>query len=343
MRLYGSKYIRGSMEDKINLRTETIDAVLWSVDEAGRFCSVKIQGSNSIIRAYYPTNWSHRPEWLKEGNAVKIMHTGGNRSRIEVMGHGGLLPTAVAGGSVTPPIAWLEDTILSGMLVIAHSGEGMQVEVTPGAYRIDGMNYVWPPSGESVYIPISAADATLFRYDIIVAGTNRVVDAVEGTEFSSGGSVPVTPADHLYLSTVFIPPGTISLMPDNVGGRFTTPIPTSLVFTVYDPANKVITYNAGNHTDGHVTCEVRDQYGRQISKASPGYSVTITIYNGGGTEISCSGQTSSSSITFFNTNGEFTFTITRDGELTDAPPFVFVNIDNGRNCWTEQPFTYAMS
>src|SRR5574343_378066 len=103
MRLYGGRITNSKIKRDVAERQELRDAVVYDVDSTNKYCRVKIQGSDKFIRAYYNENFESTPQWLKPGNSVRITHPGGNKGRIEVVGHGILLPTAIPGGSVTPP------------------------------------------------------------------------------------------------------------------------------------------------------------------------------------------------------------------------------------------------
>jgi len=102
MRLYGGRRLRRAIERRVAEGRELRDAIVFDVDPANRYCRVKIQGSDTYVKAWYPENWESTPQYLKPGNAVRIAHPGGNKARIEVVGHGFLLPTAVPGGTGSP-------------------------------------------------------------------------------------------------------------------------------------------------------------------------------------------------------------------------------------------------
>ncbi|HQG48463.1 MAG TPA: hypothetical protein PK373_05190, partial [Sedimentisphaerales bacterium] len=187
MRLYGGRLFRKEVQRQIADRREMRDAVVYSVNSANRFCMVKIQGSDTQIKAYYPENWESTPQYLKPGNAVRITHPGGNKGRIEVAGHGFLVPTAVPGGSTTPAPGTPGDSVLTGCSLSATDPVSMSVTVAPGTFRIDGITYalsgmlmdrsdivmdridlLMDSVGDSV--TFDAASATYFRYDSIVVG-----------------------------------------------------------------------------------------------------------------------------------------------------------------------------
>ncbi len=119
MKLYGGKYIRNRMNEVSENHRETWDAILWDVDMTKRTCRVKIQGSDNLITARFPSNWADVPHWMKVGNAVRIVHRGGIRGKIELVSDGQVVPTAIVGGSQTPPGEDGGDGVLSGCQVIA--------------------------------------------------------------------------------------------------------------------------------------------------------------------------------------------------------------------------------
>ena len=114
MRLYGGRILKNRVGQQITNRQEMRDAVVMSIDQTNRYALVKIQGSNTSIKAWYPENWESTPNYLKPGNSVRINQPGGNKARIEIMSMGMLLPTAVPGGSVTPTPVALINCVLTG-------------------------------------------------------------------------------------------------------------------------------------------------------------------------------------------------------------------------------------
>jgi hypothetical protein len=120
MRLYNRRFVTRSVERQTQAVQETRDAILWSVDTANKLCSVRVQGSNEYVIAHYPENWEQIPVWLKPGNAVKIMHTGGVRGWVEVVGHGQVVPTPVTGASAPTSTSGV-DSILTGCELVELS------------------------------------------------------------------------------------------------------------------------------------------------------------------------------------------------------------------------------
>jgi hypothetical protein len=184
------------MADAAEATVETRDAIVWEVLPAQRICRVKVQSSDEKICCWYPENWQQTPTWLKPGNAVIIRHTGGQRGRLEVIGHGQLVPTPVAGGAAPAP-AVAEDCILTGcQLAEIAADPQMAVFVWTGTFRITGTVYTLGPIAMSdttlldmgmeapievtaEVVGIDAAPAAgQFRYDLVVVGADLAVDYV---------------------------------------------------------------------------------------------------------------------------------------------------------------------
>ena len=136
MKINTARYLRGRMEGIASQRIESRDGQLYDVTPSARTCRVKIQGTPTLVVAHYPENWSQTPEWLKPGNAVRISHTGGNRGRIELVGHGALIPTPVSGDSGDP--AYIPPDVIINGLTITPDG-GMDVAIASGNVRFDGV------------------------------------------------------------------------------------------------------------------------------------------------------------------------------------------------------------
>ena len=328
MRLYGGRMLRKEMQRQIADRREMRDAVVFSVDGTNRYCMVKIQGSDTQIKAYYPENWESTPQYLKPGNAVRISHPGGNKARIEVVGHGILIPTAVPGGSVTPTPATPGDTVLTGGSISPTDPAGMGATVAPGTVRIDGVTYsisgllmdrtdiemdrsdiVMDGVGDTV--AFDAASATLFRYDSIVVGTDGDVEVVKGDDFASNADPipdpPAAPADHVRLGWVLIYPNMTTVTGADINRLFTTPMAAELRVSVADQDL------AWGETLTTITVSARDQYGNLIPVTGAGYYVTISWTSGNGT-LSYGGASQDESAAFsFYMEQEAAVLYTRDG------------------------------
>jgi hypothetical protein len=304
------------------------DAIVWSVDTNNFYCLVKIQGSNTTIKAHYPRNWKVVPTWLKRGNAVRIRHRAGAQGFVEVVGHGRAIPSPVEGDALPVPT---EDTdgIVTGMEILEYSGGGMNVVVNDGTYKIDGTTYVYLATvtgyivmddpapmtmgagtrmgfGETITpIAISAAPAAGYaRYDALVVGTDGVIDVVEGSvsAITSEPNKPNVPLDHVLVGYLFIYGGMTSIPQNAIGVEWSVPYPSTVTITVSSPltqdSNGAIEFpwDVGDDTPyGSITFTVKDQYGlnRNISKTA-----TLSIYEGtGGVSGTISGFGSSASKT----------------------------------------------
>src|SRR4030067_2969264 len=128
-RLNQSKILRQKNQKAIKLSNETWDAIVWDVQPDQKTCRVKRQGSSKKITVNYPENWEKTPVYLKSKNAVKIMHTGGNRTRLEVVGHGQYIPSPVPDETEFIPSPRIEDHIISGREVVPYAVPAMGVLV----------------------------------------------------------------------------------------------------------------------------------------------------------------------------------------------------------------------
>jgi hypothetical protein len=86
MKLYGRRKTLHNVDKRVERKNIDRDAIIWSVNLAQHYAYVKIQGSNTQIKAHFPQNWSYEPYWLKTGNAVRVRHRSGTRGYIEIIG-----------------------------------------------------------------------------------------------------------------------------------------------------------------------------------------------------------------------------------------------------------------
>lgn len=298
MRLYGGRKINRAIERQIKESRELRDAIVFSVDGTNRYAMVKIQGSDTQIRAFYPENWEATPQYLKPGNAVRINLPGGNKSRIEIVGHGFLLPTAVPGGTGAPTPPTPGDAVLTGATLGVTDPASMGVTVAPGTFRIDGITYslsgllmdrsdivmdrsdiIMDSVGANV--TFDAASATYFRYDSVVVGVDGIAEVVKGSNFASNASPvpdpPDAPADHVRLGWVLIYPNMTAVASSDINRLFTAPAAAELRVTVSDQDL------AWGETSATITISVRDQYGNTITAGGAGYYVTVAWNRGNGT------------------------------------------------------------
>jgi hypothetical protein len=115
---YGKKFLKNRIDSRVQARKESWDGQVREILPTLRLVGVTIQGSSKKIYARYPENWESNPSWMKVGNAVRIAYVGGER-RPEVVGHGLVVPTPVAGGgSQFPTLPVGDDAILTGLQLI---------------------------------------------------------------------------------------------------------------------------------------------------------------------------------------------------------------------------------
>lgn len=336
MRLYNRNILRKRMGAVERWTVVDRDAVVWSVDTGNFYALVKIQGSNTTIKAHYPRNWKVLPTWLKRGNAVRIRHRSGAQGFVEVIGHGRAIPTPVEGDSLPTPQE-LSDGILTGMNILEHSGGGMNITISAGTYRIDGTVYVFtvPVTGYIVMddpapmtmgvgtvmgwgdtvtpVAISAAPSAGYgRYDALVVGTDGTVDVVEGSvsHLSSEPGKPSVPSGHILIGYLFIYGGMTSIPQDAIGVEWTAPTANTIETAAGSPITKdsngtfEFPWSGVDDTPyGSITFSVKDQYGNARSIS---VSCTMSLLAGtGGVSITGSGfgssasKTCTSSVTFY--------------------------------------------
>jgi hypothetical protein len=305
VRLYGKRFLKSKVRREMSSRVETRDGIVWDVLPDQRVCRVKIQGSGEFIVAWYPLNMDKNPSWMKAGNAVRIAHVGGAGGRIEVVGHGLRLPSAMPGGDRPPEIAG-PDGVVSGAYVHAPDVPSMTVAIEPGTYRINGITYEL--AGEGMVMSATsqevmgsgsvmggvAATVTLnaapsvntFRYDLIVVGADGVVDYIPGTPWAYPGwsgwdkvSTPVkptVPAGHVILGDYILVYGGMTEVTDaDIGREWTRPRTASVKVTA-DDASLLYGDLVGGYPPGtlanmrtYLYALVYDQYGQIYGEMGP--------------------------------------------------------------------------
>lgn len=338
MYMYGKRFIKNNIESKIASHLETRDAILWDTLPAQRLCRVRIQGSSENITAYYPENWTATPFWLKPGNAVRISHVGGIRGRIEVIGHGRVVPAPVSGGQF-PTVATGEDTPLEADIAIngvagvsstfvtpCPNNNQMVVLVKTGTFRISGTTYTILPivmSASSVYkmgmggilsniaeaVALdSAPSAPNFRYDIISVGTDLVVDYNKGTNFTTTPVYPTVAASHVELGRILVYGGMTEVTEADIGRTFSAPQASKVNISISDQDL------AWAELTSTITVSIVDQYGNSITTGGYGWYITLEIIAGNGTLTSAEEGDSTTIIGGHTGSGSnsYTFTYTRD-------------------------------
>lgn len=330
MRLYGKRFLSQRMKKETESRIETRDAILWDVLPNQRICRVKIQGTNQLIVAYYPENWEKTPFWLKPGNAVRITHKGGIRGKIELVGHGFVVPTPVAGGTLPTP-GTSPNAVLTGCMVGQIPNDPrMSVMVDIGTYRIGGVTYTLGEIpmlygdnfelGDGGLIEVvagvvnlnAAPSAGYFRYDLISVGSDGVIDYKAGTPATSDPVNPSVDSGHLALAYILIYGGMTQILNSDIRQEWSSPIPT--LITVIPGDNDL----AWDELSTEVVVSVFDQYGNPVTTTGYGWYMTLEITQGNGSVSSSEEGSSISRIGGHTGNGNhYHFTYTRDQLPTD--------------------------
>jgi len=139
VRIHGRRFVDRKMHKQQRVHAETRDAILWDIDWDNFIARCKIQGSNEYVNAHFPRNEAIQEGWMREGNAVRIIHRGGVRGYAEIVGHGHAIPTPLSGG-IHPATSDLGDGVITGCGVTA-SGDGLCVNIADGTYRINEVTY----------------------------------------------------------------------------------------------------------------------------------------------------------------------------------------------------------
>jgi hypothetical protein len=345
MRHDGKKFLRTSAARIAESRAETRDAVVYDVLPASRVARVMIQGSSKLITAHYPLNWEQTPVWLKSKNAVTIRHTGGNRGRIELIGHGSYVPT----GGLSIPESGLDDAVLSGCNVLALDPAAMYVAVTAGTYRITGVTYyLGAYGGTSAYMamgdpaPMAMGDAIAmgstmawgvaidpapatpgeFRIDLIVVGEDGAVDYVKGDEATEPVE-PSLPANHLKLGSILLFYGMTAVTQEWINRPWEEPMASQLVVT---PEELIMLWT--DPVSQNIEFMVKDQYGIDMSppEGVSWWGLTVAWILGNGTLGGAAAPTPYSGI-FGGTHSDLTYT--RDKLVTDKSPLLEATLSGG--------------
>lgn len=321
MRLYGKKLIRQSMRKEVAKKREIRNGIVWSVDTLSRTCRVKIQGSNIQIVAWYPENWEITPPWLKPGNPVTVVHQG-NRGRIEVLGHGQVIPSPVDGGDPFPDIIIVgSDHIIEGMQV-THTG-GNEFEINEGLVQFDGQ--ILSFSGGSVNLDHIGTDPTIFRYDIIAIGSDLIIDLITGTDFTSEPSEPSIPSGHLKVAKILVQGGEDEQGNESptyqINMEFTDPTPTTLEFWVEN--NELDWTQFGTSLMGVAL----DQYGNPVPPPGGSYTFVLSVQRGNGEIYSSMSGWSEEQVTMITAVGySATFAYRRRHDETDNSPTLYLTM-----------------
>ncbi len=354
MRAYKKRILKDAFERQISRRVETRDAILWDILPEQHVCRIKIQGSDELITARYNQNWENTPSWMKPGNAVRVVHRGGIRGHIEITGHGQNIPTAIAGGTMTPPGTTPVDAILTGMQALADSPASMLVYITAGTYRISGTTYTLAAgdlfvmaadsellmSATSPYVmgegyagsvEIDAAPAAgQFRIDLIVIGIDGVIDYVKGTA-ATEPTQPDTPSGHLLIATVLVAGGATSITQNYINRAYVDPVASYLVMEIDDDELEWDETEPPVQATTNIYVRVKDQYGNPYSYGyGTGLHMTLTIIYGNGEVWSSEDGWSESSVGKNFTGSYALFQYRRGNTEGDISPFLMAEMPIGK-------------
>jgi len=274
------------VDKRAGRQNETRDAVLWEILELERKARVKIANSDKLITVHYPRNWSALPQWARVGNAVRIIHRGGLRGRLEVVGHGRSLPSGTAGGVIVPPVIPGVDALISGLFIKPTSPASNCVEVTEGYVRINGEVYhitsagatpmggAAPPTmGQGQLLGVAATVCLdpaptefYFRYDMLQVGEDGVIDYLPGVEvFEGPPQKPTALPDHVVVGYIlrYFDDGVI-IENEWIDTDWTTPRPTTLAVSDYDKNIGLQQLIGAAPHARTIIISVLDQYGRGL-------------------------------------------------------------------------------
>jgi hypothetical protein len=342
MRSLGKKILINRMNRVAGDKQETRDGILWEILPSQRMCKVKIQGSNEMVYAHYPDNIQSTSRWMKVGTSVKIVHTGGVRGWIEIIGLGQTIPTPVPGESGFPTPSVLSDAIISGCGVVeCFNDPRMAVLVKVGTYRIAGTIYTLSPISmlygdnfkmgdggkmEQIAgaIAISAPPAVgNFRYDMISVGTDGVIDYTAGIASGSDPLKPSVAPGHIALSYILIYGGMTEVRQFDIGRTWKSPEENQLIVTV---ADNQLSWNELSTT---INVSVRDQYGNPKKTTGYGWYITIEFTHGNGKLYSPEEGESVTKVGGHTgpDSDSYTFTYTRYQQETDISPSFTITLD----------------
>lgn len=111
------RILKDRMRREANYTPRLFNAQVYDIP-AATYCRVLVQGSSELVVAWFARNFQHRPDSVKIGSAVLCQYKLGNRGQIEVVDHGTVIPTPIA-GQPTPVIPTGPDAILTGLQVLA--------------------------------------------------------------------------------------------------------------------------------------------------------------------------------------------------------------------------------
>lgn len=345
MRLYGRRIADRAIFSRIDQRREYSEGILWTVDSVTETCTVKIQGSNEQIRAHYPRNLKDIPEWLRKGNAVKIIHKKGKRGYVEVVGPGRAIPNPIT-GSQFPTAEGLADGLLAPVYVTPYPSGSNTIRIAGGVtYRINDVTYYLVGGdgdffvmgdgnldfmGTLPYLIMGQIGLTLdanpsagnYRYDILVAGTDGAVDIIKGSTASSNPSLPSTPSEHVFLEKILRVGGESGITIARIGQTWTTPAPTELAISGDDDLPWSTETNYPEHD---LTMTVKDQYGQNLSN-SDGWQFQCDLLYGTG-QVYSGDSGYGNSVTQRTINSSYTFKYQRNQLVGERHPLTLYTLN----------------
>jgi hypothetical protein len=225
----------------------------------------------------------------------------------------------------------------------------MAALVKVGTYRIGGIDYTLGPitmeygtnyqldDGGAMgdiagAVAISAAPSSgNYRYDLVEVGIDGIIHYKAGTPSATPvePTVDITPHIHIQLGPyIFVPSGTTEILNGvNIGGRFSTPVPTSLGMVI---ADQDLDWTL-DPTFTSVTVTVYDQYGHTINGTGYGWYLTLEIIDGNGKVSSPEeGESTTKVGGHTGTGSSYVFTYTRDLlDPGDESPSLQSKLDGG--------------
>jgi hypothetical protein len=145
---------------------------------------------------------------------------------------------------------------------------GVEPISTMGVAPVIGMG-----SGFSIHT-ISTADPTRWRVDILCIGIDRVVDYIVGTAATTNPQTPATPANHVLIATILVPPGVTEIEQTFIYRGWQTPVVSRITATA---TPSTLTWADAT---ADIAIRVLDQYGIDIAGS---YLILSEILDGSGT------------------------------------------------------------
>lgn len=349
-RLYSKRIGKHKVDNRVRQKVEERDAIIWTVDSENDIVYLKIQGSDTLVRAYYHQVIHTFPGYLKAGAAAMIRFRRGTKGIVDVIGTGRAVPTPVGEGSVMPPIS-LADMVISGMEVTATDPYSMSVQVASGVYRINNVLYTFAGTANFFYtmhspapllmgtdnvtmggqyytvtIPAAPSTSPYGRIDILVIGTDQVVEVVSGTEVNLSTTEPIMPtipANHILLGWILIKYGDTYVTSSMINAAYGAPTAAAMhvvltggwITTEYwngdedDPFHYVLEWNPQFPPQTQPSCGIQitltDQYGSTMNFG--GARGRLTLYGMGQVYGSYTGWSSTYAESAVGTSASFQY------------------------------------